>query len=113
MCDKPQKQQEKRSSTSPRNNAVAESSSAPVERVEVVAVAAHGSVKQQKWWRPDPKTGTWVPEGYEGQVTTSTDVTKAASRVMRIRSDTTASLEDKRWWTSMEELPDMDRANPK
>ncbi|KAG0560635.1 hypothetical protein KC19_9G001400 [Ceratodon purpureus] len=71
------------------------------------------SSSKQKWWRPDPVTGTWVPEGYEGQVTTSTDMMKSPSRITRIRSETSASLEDKRWWTSMEELPDMDRANPK
>jgi hypothetical protein len=67
----------------------------------------------QKWWRPDPVTGTWVPEGSEGQVTTSSNVMKSASRISRVRTETMASLEDKRWWTSMEELPDMERANPK
>jgi len=65
---------------------------------------------KQKWWRPDPATGTWVPEGHEGQVTTSADATKSASRSLRFRSETSASVEDKRWLTSMEELPDMDRA---
>ncbi|XP_073390156.1 uncharacterized protein [Physcomitrium patens] len=68
------------------------------------------STKQVKWWRPDPVTGAWVPEGSEGGITTSTGTTKTHSRITRIRSETTASLEDKRWWTSMEELPDMDRA---
>lgn len=89
--------------------------SARPEEPKVAAMPAPDS-SQQKWWRPDPVTGRWVPEGHEGhegQVTTSTHVMKSPPRLPRIRSEPAASPEDKRWWTSMEELPDMDRANPK
>lgn len=73
---------------------------------ETVNSAAENDEKQlrqsKQWWMPDPETGDWVPEGTRG--------IKIPARQSHIRTQTTA-VEDKRWWTSMEELPDMDRGN--
>jgi hypothetical protein len=85
----------------------------PGSRAQFEKVKQAPQPTKQQWWRPDPETGIWVPEEYEGQVTTSTAATKSPSRITRVRSETTTSLEDKKWWTSMEELPDMDRADKK
>lgn len=60
---------------------------------------------KQQWWKPDPETGFWVPDEYQGHVTSKSPATLPKAR---IRSETT-SIEDRRWWSSMEELPDMDR----
>lgn len=63
-----------------------------------------------RWYRPDPVTGAWLPETEsEGQVTSSTESVIAPSLITRVRAESTDSTEDKGWWTSMEELPDMDR----
>ncbi|XP_002965861.2 uncharacterized protein LOC9634295 [Selaginella moellendorffii] len=68
---------------------------------------ARGPAKKQQWWRPDPVTGTWIPEGHEGQIDT------VELREERLRSVPTASLEDRGWWSSLEDLPDRDEATPK
>lgn len=77
-------------------------------RAEFEKVKEPPQPTKQQWWRPDPETGMWVPEEYEGQVTTSTS--NHTPRQSRVRTETPASLEEKRWWTSMEELPDMYRS---
>ncbi|CAM6025572.1 unnamed protein product [Sphagnum balticum] len=63
---------------------------------------------KQQWWKPDPATGVYVPEDYHGKVTTCTTKSRKVSKPI-IRSEETTARIDRSWWTSMEELPDMDR----
>lgn len=63
---------------------------------------------KQQWWMPDPATGVYVPEDYHGKVTTCTTKSRKVSKPI-IRSEETTARIDRSWWTSMEELPDMDR----
>lgn len=63
---------------------------------------------KQQWWKPDPATGVYVPEDYHGKVTTCTTKSRKVSKPI-IRSEETTAQIDRSWWTSMEELPDMDR----
>eukprot|EP00850_Spirogloea_muscicola_P020483 SM000217S06865 [mRNA] locus=s217:126960:127578:- [translate_table: standard] len=56
--------------------------------------------RDSRWWKADPKTGCWVPEDqFEKEINTAQTVTQ------RPRSIPTASLEDRGWWSSLEELP--------
>lgn len=76
--------------------------------------AAPTSPPQPRWYRPDPVTGTWLPgaagaEGSQVTTTTNTESVIPPKLITRIRAESTDSTEDKTWWTSMEELPDMDR----
>ncbi|GLJ43720.1 hypothetical protein SUGI_0910310 [Cryptomeria japonica] len=54
-----------------------------------------------RWWKPDPVTGVWVPEESEGQI----DAVEMEAKY-RFRSEPTASLDERAWWSSMEEVPD-------
>ena len=56
---------------------------------------------QATWWRPDPVTGVWIPEGYKGQI----DAAELRDQI-RVRTIPTASLDERAWWSSIEEVPD-------
>ena len=64
-------------------------------------VASKG--KPKTWWRPDPSTGVWVPGGdkEEGNAKTGNEEV-----TVRRRTIASASLEERAWWSSMEEIPD-------
>ena len=78
-------------------------------RAEFEKVKAPPEPTKQQWWRPDPETGMWIPEDYEGRITTSTS--NNSPQQFRLRRGTSASLDERRWWTSLDELPDMYRAS--
>jgi len=88
-------------------------SSKTQERVAETATRAPPySAAKPRWYRPDPVTGTWLPEAEsEGEETSVTKSVIPPALTARIRAESTDSTQDKRWWTSMEELPDMDRPN--
>jgi len=88
-------------------------SSKTQERVAETATRAPPySAAKPRWYRPDPVTGTWLPEAEsEGDETSVTKSVIPPALTARIRAESTDSTQDKRWWTSMEELPDMDRPN--
>ena len=61
----------------------------------------------QQWYKPDPMTGFWVPEGYHGHVMATPEAARKSSLpTVHVRTE---SLLDKQWFENMEELPDMDR----
>ncbi|KAI5074401.1 hypothetical protein GOP47_0010362 [Adiantum capillus-veneris] len=57
--------------------------------------------KTKVWWRPDPTTGMWVPEDQEDGSVKLTNVPQH-----RVRTVPTASLDEKAYWNSLEEMPD-------
>lgn len=61
----------------------------------------------QQWYKPDPMTGFWVPEGYHGHVMATPEAARKSS-LPTVHVRTESSL-DKQWFENMEELPDMDR----
>ncbi|KAH7431978.1 hypothetical protein KP509_07G002500 [Ceratopteris richardii] len=56
---------------------------------------------KQVWWRPDPTTGMWMPEDQEAGSLTPTRLP-----LQRIRSVSNASMDEKAYWNSLEEMPD-------
>ncbi|CAI5955670.1 unnamed protein product [Closterium sp. NIES-64] len=71
--------------------------------------AASPSAKPRKiqCWKPDPVSGVWVPEDSFGYVESSTTETPQK----RKRSFLGASMDERAWWSSLEELPE-DRMQP-
>lgn len=60
----------------------------------------NNNTNKAKWWHPDPVSGVWVPEDKFGSVDS------AQLRKQRLRNWPRASMDEKAWWSSLEELPD-------
>ncbi|MCO5605196.1 hypothetical protein L7F22_059376 [Adiantum nelumboides] len=67
----------------------------------VAEVVEGGGEKVKVWWRPDPSIGMWVPEDQEEGSVRPTNVPQ-----QRVRTVPTASLDEKAYWNSLEEMPD-------
>eukprot|EP00271_Cylindrocystis_brebissonii_P015965 TRINITY_DN39067_c0_g1_i1.p1 TRINITY_DN39067_c0_g1~~TRINITY_DN39067_c0_g1_i1.p1 ORF type:complete len:147 (+),score=20.71 TRINITY_DN39067_c0_g1_i1:149-589(+) len=50
-----------------------------------------------KWWHPDPVSGMWVPEDKFGSI---------SAVELRPKRRPRGSLDERGWWTSLEEMPD-------
>ncbi|GJP36922.1 hypothetical protein CLOM_g21383 [Closterium sp. NIES-68] len=74
---------------------------------ELQSAASPSKPRKIQCWKPDPVSGVWVPEDSFGFVESATTETPQK----RKRSWLGASMDERAWWSSLEELPE-DRMQP-
>ena len=69
-------------------------------------------IKKMQCWKPDPQTGMWKPEdtSVAGVVD---DHAVPTTQDRRVRTLSGASIDDRVWWASLEEIPEQMYKKPK
>ncbi|CAM6102927.1 unnamed protein product [Calypogeia fissa] len=73
-------------------------------RVDFTKVRSAPGPSKEQWWYPDPYSGFYVPEDRFGKI--SKGVVEQKSTYSAKSKDKERDLSAKRWWISMEDLPD-------